>query len=180
MAGTSGARTFSEADKARVLVTLASNDGNVKRTARETGVAPATVRKWRDQQRTASTGQGVAPASPLAIAKATGVFLDDVQSTRNRALALLDARIRAGDIKTGELITAVGVLDDKHRLGAGLANANVNHTHTHVLPSPDELRNVLLPFVQQGIADAARRHEEILDAEVVDAELVALPAADKP
>lgn len=175
MAGTSGARTFTEADKARVLVTLASNDGNVKRTARECNVAPATIRKWRGQADRAATGQGAAPASPLAIAKATGVFLDDVESTRNRALALLDQRIRAGDIKTGELITAVGVLDDKHRLGSGLATANTQHTHKHVLPSPDELRAVLLPFVQAGVADAARRHEEILEAEVVDAELVALP-----
>lgn len=173
MAGTSGARTFSEADKARVLVTLASNDGNVKRTARETGIAPATVRKWRDQQRTSATGQGKAPAGPLAIAQAKGTFIDDLEGTRNRALALLDQRIRSGDIKTGELITAVGVLDDKFTRVSGMPTANVQHTHT--LPSPDELRSVLLPFVEAGIANAARRHEEILEADVVDAELVALP-----
>lgn len=176
MAGTSGARTYTEADKARVLVTLASNDGNVKRTSRDCdNIAPATIRKWRDQARTASTGQGVAPASPTALAVATGVFVTDAQTTRNMALDLLRARIKAGDIKTSELITAVGVLDDKVRLASGLANANVAHTHQHVLPSREELRQVLLPFVELGIANAARRHEEILEADVVDAELVALP-----
>jgi hypothetical protein len=42
-----GKATYDESDKARLYVVLAANDGNVKRTARETGVPESTVRRFK-------------------------------------------------------------------------------------------------------------------------------------
>ena len=42
-----GRATYTDADKAKVYVVLTTNDGNVKRTARETGVPENTVRRWK-------------------------------------------------------------------------------------------------------------------------------------
>lgn len=44
----SGIRTKEE--KAYTLAVLYSNDGNIKRTARETGVHESTIRDWRNKQ----------------------------------------------------------------------------------------------------------------------------------
>jgi transposase-like protein len=168
MAGTSGARQFTEADKAQALVTLVANGGNVKRTSKDTGFAPATIRRWRDRQAQA-TGQ--AAASPGALAVAATSFTADLKRTRDKALTLLEERIDEGDIKTSELITAVGVLDDK----ITRAEPMEHHVeHTLALPSPDEVRGLLGPFLEAGLANAARRHEEIVEAEVVRE----LPAGD--
>ncbi len=41
-------RRYSEDDKATTLAVLQSCNGNVTRTARETGIPAATISKWRD------------------------------------------------------------------------------------------------------------------------------------
>lgn len=165
MAGSPTARRLTEADKANVVATLAANGGNVKRTARELGLGPATVRRYRDQY-----AHGTGPSTGLVVA-AVGVFVDDAERIRNKALMMLEQRIDAGTIKPSELITTLGVLDDKIRLAKGLHTQQVNHTAT--LPSADDLREALGPIVQGAIEAAGRRHDEIVDAEIV--EVLGLP-----
>ncbi len=153
-------RRFTEADKAAVLTALAANDGNVKRTARETGVAPATVRSWRAQ---AAAGQG--PSEALVLA-AVNDFVEDAARVRNKALALLEARISAQEIKSGELVTALGVLDDKVTRAKGLPTSRVENVSA--LPAPEQLRELMTGFVAGAIAAAEERQADIVDAEVVE------------
>ena len=44
-----GKSQYSDSDKARVYTTLLANEGNVKRSSRETGVPEATVRRWKNE-----------------------------------------------------------------------------------------------------------------------------------
>jgi hypothetical protein len=43
-------RAYSKGERACVFLSLAANRGNVKRTARETGVPESTVRLWRNER----------------------------------------------------------------------------------------------------------------------------------
>jgi len=165
VAGTVGAKRLTEADKAQIVATLAANGGNVKRTARDLGLSPPTVRRYRDQY---AHGSGPSRAS---VVKAAGDFVQQAETIRNKALSLLEDRIDADDIKASELITTIGVLDDKIRLTKGMATSHVQHTSA--LPSADDLREALGPIVQGVIAAAERRHDEIVDAELV--EVIELP-----
>ncbi|HYD00890.1 MAG TPA: hypothetical protein VEB22_06650 [Phycisphaerales bacterium] len=49
-----GKRQYSDSDKATALAALDANGGNVRRTARETGIPEKTIADWRD-------GRGVVP-----------------------------------------------------------------------------------------------------------------------
>lgn len=167
MAGTANARRFTDEDKARVYATLTANGGNVKRTARECDVPPATIRRWRGQWER----EGSPPEE--AVQAAAQSFVDDAKRVRNKALVLLEQKINEGDIKPGELNTVIGTLDDKIRLHQGLATSRVERTST--LPPADELRALMSGFVQGAIAAAEQRSAEIVEAEVVE-ERPALPA----
>jgi transposase-like protein len=159
MANTGTARRFSDKDKAAVLATLAANGGNLKRTARECNVLPATVRRWRDQAR---AGQG---PPEEAVQEAVTEFVSAAARVRDLALVSLEQKIREGSLKGSELITTVGVLDDKIRLATGQPTSRTEAASA--LPPPDALRELMAGVVQGAIAAAERRHGEIVDAEIV-------------
>ncbi len=160
------AKRYTDQDKARVLTALAANDDNVKRTARDTGIDPSTIRYWR---RKAAQGSGPDPATMQV---AVTEFVDDAVRVRNKALAQLEVKLDAGELNPAQLITALGVLDDKVNR-VKVAQVNVNHNHTG-LPSAEELRGLLVPWAEAGMA-AARAREIIVDAEVVEDAALALP-----
>ena len=159
MANTGNARRFSDKDKAAILATLAANGGNVKRTARDADVLPATVRRWRDA---AKVGQG---PSEEAVTEAVTEFVAAAGKVRDMALKSLEAKIAAGELKGSELITTVGVLDDKIRLATGQPTSRTESSSA--LPPAHELRELMAGVVQGAIAAAERRHDEIIDAEIV-------------
>lgn len=160
MAGKVGARKFTDDDKAQMLVALAANDGNVKKTARELGVSAVTLRRYRDQHK-----RGQQPVSDETLDAAREDFLTKAASVRDAALSLLEEKIDEGSMSGRDLITAVGVLDDK------IARANAaNSTPTdggNALPPPDQLRALMAGAVEGAIAAAERRDREIVEAEVV-------------
>ena len=159
--------TYTDADKARVYVVLAANEGNVKRTARETSVPENTVRRWRDDW--ATNG----PPSVEEVETAVEDFVSTATEVRNEALLEIRRQIKAGEMKGAALVTAFGVLTDKIDRAKGLALGKVEHTVT--LPSPDEIREALAGVFAGALQAAQQRQEEIIDAEVVD-EQAALPS----
>lgn len=153
------ARTYTEADRAKVYIVLASNDQNVKRTARETGIPENTVRRWKQL-----FIQNGPPVIEEDLVRDVGDFLETAEKTRWKAIQVLDQKIP--DAKPSELITIVGVLSDKIDRVKGLAIGRVEHVHA--LPSPDEIRESLGAALQ-GVLDAAQqRQHEIIDAEIVE------------
>ena len=166
MAG-SNRRTFSEADKAAGLVTLAANDGNVKRTARDLGVSTVTVRRWRDQ---AQHGQG--PSQAL-VGAATDTFVADATRVRNKAMALIEAKLDKGEGTLSDLNRVYGTATDKINVAKGLPTSRTE-TVTNEQSREDMAR--LMAATIAGAIEAARTRSEVIEATVVRE----IPASTSP
>jgi transposase-like protein len=158
-----GRATYTETDKAKVYVVLRANDGNVKRTARETGIPENTVRRWRDEFIDR-------PPQHELVQVAAGDFVDDASRVRNLALRRIEVLI-PDSTKISELNVTVGVLTDKIDRANGIGQTV---SHEHHLPPADEIREVMQGFVQ-----AAQEMSRAREHEIVDAEVLALPAVPK-
>ena len=164
-------RLYTDEERAAVYVALAVNDGNVARSSRDTGVAESTVRDWKQQWEADGVPLEI---QNLADSIATG-FVHDAERVRDKALKALENAIDAGEVKSQNLITVVGVLEDKIRLGKGLATSRKETVHS--LPDPQEVQNQLAGAVLAVLEAARDRELDIIDAEVVEASPEALPAA---
>lgn len=158
-----GRSTYTEADRARVYVVLHANQGNVKRTARDTGYPENTVRRWKTQ----FTSDGP-PAQEVVEAVADNL-VGDMDRVRRLALGEMEKKIRDGGAKLGELNTIYGTLTDKINI---LSNIGQERTINHnlQLPSAEDIKAVLMPAIEQGIAAAAERQADVLEAVVVEVE----------
>ena len=158
MAGTSNARRFTESDKAAGLVALAANGGNVKRTARELNVNTATMRRWRDQ-----AAHGIGPDTALVV-QAQGNFVNQATRVRDKALAMIEAKLDAGEGSLVELNRIAGTMDDKARLALGMPNTISASTSPSM--SKEDLAAVMTATVAGVIAAAKTRHE-VIEATIV-------------
>lgn len=164
-----GRASYDDATKAETYVVLAANEGNVKRTSRDTGVPVSTIRRWRDEW---ARQESLPDISTLEVV--VGNFADKAESIRWKALVELERQLSTA--KPGDLIKIVGILDDKITRARGLADRTVEHRH--VLPSAEELRELVSGFAEATRQAALERADEIIDAEIVEqADLPALPAA---
>lgn len=169
-----GRARFTEADKAKVFVALTSNDGNVKRTERDTGVPESTVRRWKKEW------EANGPPNTEALAVAVDQFYDRAETVRFLALEKIEAKLNDPKDKStmSALIAVVGVLDDKIARVKGIGTTS-RVEHKIALPSAEEVQELMRGFVRQGVIDARQRDEEIIEAEVVEEQAPqrALPAA---
>lgn len=153
--------TYTDDELARLYVALTANEGNVKRTARDTGVPESTVRKYKKQWETEGP-----PQATEAVEKAVTDFTVDAERVRNKALLSIEEKIPGA--KVGELTTLVGVLDDKIMRARGLAVGRVEHVHK--LPPAEEIKAVLGAVFQGSLEAAAQREGEIVDVQVIQVE----------
>jgi len=158
-------RVYTDEDMARAYVVLTANGSNIKRTTRDTGIPAATLRDWR--ARWATEG----PPSLSMIEEAATDFVDAAARVRDKALAELERKIPTAT--PSALVATVGMLQDKINLARGLATAR-NET-VHSLPSGDEIRMQLQAAFAGVIQAAKARDAEIIDAEIVEVETLALP-----
>jgi len=166
----SGRSTYTEEDRAFVYVTLLANDGNVKRTARDTGIPEQTVRRWKAEFEEN-------PPDQEAVSKQADEQVADMERVEKLALSELERKIRAGEAKVSELITVVGVLNDKKTRAKGAATSRTEHRVA--LPSREEIAELLGGAVATAIQAAEQRQEEIVDAQLAGSSkaLPQLPAA---
>ncbi len=163
-----GRSTYSPEDKAAIMAVLAANGGNQKRTARETGVPLTTLRYWVKHPESA-------PPSSEQVQAAVDEFVGAAQRIRDAALSKLEGLVQSNQVSARELITVVGVLDDKITRASGLPTQRTEHQHA--LPSREDLQTVLGAAIGGMIEMAERRDAEIVDGEVVEvAEVKALPS----
>lgn len=166
--------TYSDDDKARTYVVLTTNDGNVKRTARDTGFPENTIRRWKQ------VWEEEGPPATEAVEQAVGAFLDEAVELRGMALQALRAKVELllkdpDKVKVAELTTLMGVLDDKITRASGLATGRVEHVHA--LPPGDQLVAPLLEaFKAVRQLTEQRETQAIEDAEFSEVEPKALPA----
>lgn len=170
-------RVYTDEDKAKVLVALDANDGNVKRTARETGVAEQTIRDWKKQAERGALTAGVQNALPAAASD----FANKAETIRDLMLDELEAQVRNGDLKGRDLITGIGVLTDKLRITRGEATSRTEHVEAS---DPREIGAAVQDFLERAFAAGAQRDydialsdEDISDAEWEQAAPAELPAA---
>ena len=157
MAGTS---KYTDDDRASVLALLSVNDGNVKRTSRESGVAEQTVRDWKK-----SWERGGVPATVQAtLPSALDDFSTKAESIRDRMLDSLEALVLNDDLSGRDLIVGIGVLTDKLRITRGEATSRTENTVQHVL-SPQELGKRVQEALDHALDAGVHRDVEILDAE---------------
>lgn len=148
----SGRSSYSESDKARVFVALTANDGNVKRTARETGVPENTVRRWKKEFETA-------PPSAEAVEIEAAEHTDVLEHARNEAL--LELRKKIPTMSGKDLGIVYGILSDKLRLIQGLATERTETVHA--LPSAEEIA-LAGKLLAQGALEAAKERQSELQA----------------
>lgn len=166
--------TYSAEDKARAYVVLQTNEGNLKRTARDTGIPEPTIRRWRNEW--ASGG----PPDLDMVEKAAIDYVSEAEKVRDLSLQRIRERLESSSVKVQgtlpQLATVFGIVTDKIDRARGLDKRVVEHQLA--LPSPDEIRGALTALVvgvQQG---HAAREEEIEDAEIIE-EPRALPAGEQ-
>ena len=166
--------TYTAEDKARAYVILSSNDGNLKRTARDTGIPEPTIRRWRNEW--ASEG----PPQTDLVEKAATDYVGEMEGTRDLALQRIRERLESSNVKDQgtlpQLATVFGILTDKIDRARGIADKRVEHVHA--LPSPDEIRGALTALVAGVQQGHALREEEIEDAEIIE-EPRALPPGEQ-
>lgn len=160
-----GRSTYSDEDKAAVLAVLAANGGNAKRTSRETGVPLGTLRYW-------AKGKASPPAE--VVQQQTDEFVSKAEKIRSMALSKLETAVESGEISARDLITVIGVLDDKITRASGLPTQRTEHQHA--LPSREELQLVLGAAIGGMIDAAERRDDEIIE----DAEYSVVPPRALP
>jgi transposase-like protein len=152
------ASKYTEQDRARVFVVLTANGGNVKRTARDTGLPISTVGLWKR----AWEEQG--PPDVNEVEVAAGDFVDSAARVRDKALAELERKIP--DATPSALVATVGMLQDKISLARGLATSRSETVHA--LPPAEDIAKALSEAFQVAIDSARLRDAEIIDAEVID------------
>ena len=158
-------RSYSDKDRAAVKLALEINKGNIKSTARDTGVPYMTVKSWKDKWEQ----EGVPAVVSEALAPLAEGFVDEAVQVRDMSLLkikelLPQARIQ--DLRS--LATLIGILDDKVRLATGLATTRSESVHIHV--DPEQIGNQIGAHIRASLESASVRADEIIDAEVVEQE----------
>ena len=159
---------YTHEQKGAVLRSLHSNDGNVKRTAREHGLSPSTVKTWRDSWER----HGVPAEIQAAAEEDAEQFLTDAARARDKALIQWEQKVDAGEVAARDLMTGVGVLTDK-----------INNTKAVSKPKDDRpaldhaaLREIARGVVEGAVSAARKREEEI---ELAEYEVIEQPTLNR-
>lgn len=156
-------RIYNDQDKANVHVALTVNNGNIRRTGRDTGIPEATIRSWRD-----TWDRDGLPAEVETLSEETSYdTVSEMETVRDLALSDLKKQILTGEVKPAQLIATVGMLEDKIRLGKGLATSRSESTHLQ-LEAPEVVRQQLTEYVLDVLKKSDERDQDIIDAEAVE------------
>lgn len=152
-------RTYTDAEKAAAVVALDANNGNVKRTSREVGVAEQTIRDWKKL----SERGALSPAVRAAIPAAQDDFADKAERIRSYAMDELETQVLNGELKGAVLITVIGVLTDKLRITRGEVTSRSEVVAKPA--SPEEIGASVQEYLNRALAAGAERDSVIDDAE---------------
>lgn len=162
-------KTYTPEQMAHAYVVLETNQGNVKRTARDCNLPESTIRRWRDLW----LEEG--PPDIEAVAQEVTDFVEDAERVRDKALKVLEGKLDSAT--PSALVATIGMLQDKVSIAKGLATSRNETVHT--LPSPEEIAGTLGAVLQGAIQAARARDYDIIEAELVDGEIRALPSAEQ-
>lgn len=148
-------RVYTDDDKALGYLHLSMTDGNIMRAARDSGISESTIRRWKTEW----DRDGVPPeVHDLAMMDA-GSFVADAERVRGKALRAIESKIPTA--KVAELITTVGVLDDKIMRAKGLATQR--SIVTHEMPSIEEMGKALVSAMAGALEQSKERARVLQD-----------------
>ena len=162
-------KTYSPEEMARAYMVLETNQGNVKRTARDCNLPESTIRRWRD------LWQEEGPPDMEIVEQVATDFVEDAERVRDKALKVLEGKLDSAT--PSALVATIGMLQDKVSIARGLATSR--HETVHALPSPQEMAETLGAVLQGAIQAAKARDHDIIEAELVDGTIRALPTAEQ-
>ncbi len=151
------ATSYSEAQKAQIFVALTTNLGNIKKTARTTGLPISTIRRWRD------IWEQEGPPDISVLEQAVGDFVSQAERIRDRAL--LEAENAIPGASLNQLTGLIGMLTDRITVAKGLASKRTETVHT--FPQAEEIAATLGAVLQGALSAAQSRERDIIEAEVV-------------
>lgn len=154
-------RTYTECEQAFVAFTLQLNQNNVRRTSKETGVSPATIRDWRKKWE--EEGYPDSEDFQEALPALREDFIQSLQDVRWQMVEKLQKKVEIGDPSVRDLIYGIGIITDKINVAQGVKTNK--ETVIAVLPDSTALAEQLVQFVEKTVTDAQRRREVIEDAE---------------
>lgn len=177
-------RSYTDKEKGWVLAQLELNDGNVKGTARITGVPWETIRTWKRLEDKRARGVVDAKLKPLPKEvvefkeKSLGGFIDQAEIVRDAAMEKLKVLIPQATVgNIAALSNLTMALSDRIDRAKGIVTGDVvEHRHTHA-PS-DEWVKALAEYAAASRQDALDREQEIIDVDVVEQPELGLPAAE--
>lgn len=167
-------RQYSPAEQARVALLLQANEGNVKRTARETGIPPMTVRDWKLKWEAEGYPEPVEEVLPAVAGEVTS----EMDQARSLAVSVVIEKLREGKVSAKDAAWIASVFTDKINVVRGLATSRTEVVQVAPVDTK-ELAKELATYVAQTVEAAQVRHEEIEDAEWVEQAAPALPAAQR-
>lgn len=160
-------RHYTDEDRAKVKLALDMNDGNIKRTARETGVAISTVRDWK----TAWEKGGVPAVIEDALPAVRDEFVETTTRVRDKALRVAEEKLDADRTTAKDAAWIAAVLTDKIRLAQGQPTSRTETSSDG--QSREEIRELFAGFVSSIREAAAQRSSQIsssIEEEAIDAE----------
>lgn len=156
-------RTYTDKDRAAVRLALEINQGNIKRSSRDTGVPYMTVQNWKQQWEKEGLPTSVAEALPQAAIDFTTVGVE----VRDYALVKIKELIPEATIKDlRSLATLVGILDDKVRLAQGLATSRSEQVHVHAI-DPETVGKQIGSYIGAAL-EAAQHRADVIEGTVIE------------
>ena len=156
--------------KAQIYVQWIANNRNVRKTAREFGVPHGTLRYWVKEWEESGPPEEINDK----IANEAYEFVHHANRVREQAMLKLEELIPEAEAKQlSAIATVVGIMDDKIRLASGLATKRTENTY--VLPSKQDVKELVGTFVEGLVSAAEDRANEIIDVEVVEQPVLGLP-----
>jgi transposase-like protein len=157
--------------KAQIYVQWIANNRNVRKTAREFGVPHGTLRYWVKEWEDSGPPDEIEDK----IANEAYEFVHHANRVREQAMLKLEELIPQAESKQlSAIATVVGIMDDKIRLASGLATKRTETTY--VLPSKQDVKELVGTFVEGLVSAAEDRANEIIDVEVVEQPVLGLPS----
>lgn len=157
--------------KAQIYVQWIANNRNVRKTAREFGVPHGTLRYWVKEWEESGPPDEIGDK----IANEAYEFVHHANRVREQAMLKLEELIPQAESKQlSAIATVVGIMDDKIRLASGLATKRTENTY--VLPSKQDVKELVGTFVEGLVSAAEDRANEVIDVEVVEQPVLGLPS----
>lgn len=148
-------RVYTEKDQAFIAVTLQANAGNIRKSARETGVPISTIRDFRDRWEVEGYPEPLEGELPAV----RRTFIEDAKEVRQMMIERLREKVERGDITARDLIAGIKELTDKINVLEGMATSRTEVVQT--LPDTSEIARQLAEFVNRTVDNAVDRAQAI-------------------